>query len=438
MSTLPVAKTETKPLATVGSIQLDKIGADELEVIKKQFFPQNASIADMEYCFAVANNLGLNPLTKEIQFVGRRAKIKEGNMEKWVEKVEPMLGRDGYLAIAHRTDSFAGIETTSAIKEAPKLEANGEWSTVKTLVATSKVYKKGVERPFIVEVAYNEYVQTNSEGKPTKFWSSMPDTMLKKVAESQALRKAFNINGVTSAEETGVGTFDETGKLIIDAESQTVLPEGSLGKPSAPAVEVVAAEVVTPVEAADAELTGAGVAEEAAAAHTVEQPAEPAAAEQEAQTEQAMTVETVVDPVITPNQCEELNRKITEYGVDYQKFLDFMEVKHLADITQSTFGHANAALESKRRQNEAAAQKASQQQEAGQSSLFGATEQQSAPMDMNQVVNTLMAKNLNPQTDETNGVVIVKLAYGDGHNKDLLKSMGFKYDAPNKTWKWTK
>jgi len=419
MSTLPAVKTETKPLATVGGIQLDKIGADELEVIKKQFFPQNASIADMEYCFAVANSLGLNPLTKEIQFVGRRAKIKEGNMEKWVEKVEPMLGRDGYLAIAHRTDGFAGIETTSCIKDAPKLEANGEWSTVKTLVATSKVYKKGVDRPFIVEVAYNEYVQTTSEGKPTKFWSSMPDTMLKKVAESQALRKAFNINGVVSAEEAGVGTFDETGKLIIDAESQTALPEGSLGKPSAPAAQTVVAAEPAEVQPVT-ELTGAEVNEEV-------------------QTEEPSMADPVIDTAITPSQCAELSEKITAYGVDYEKFLGFMEVKSLADITQGNFGKANTALESKRRQNEAAAQKATQES-AGQSSLFGseAAEPAATPSGMNEVINSLMAKKLNPQIDEANGVIIVKLSYGDSENKEVLKGLGFKYDAPNKTWKWTK
>ena len=430
MNNLPATKQ-----GTPGTFSLSTVSADELEVIKKQFFPQNASMADMEYCFAVANNLGLNPLTKEIQFVGRRAKVKEGNMERWVEKVEPMLGRDGYLSIAHRTNSFAGIETTSTIKEAPKLEANGEWTTVKTLVATSKVYKQGVERPFVTEVAYNEYVQTNSEGKPTKFWSSMPDTMLKKVAESQALRKAFNINGVVSAEETGVGTFDEAGKLMVDTESPAALIEDALGKPDAPAVKVETVEVATHRGTTDAELAGAGVVAESADTRNEGQPAEPVATGREAQAEQTAAAEPVVDPVITPNQCEELNRKITEYGVDYLKFLDFMEVKHLADITQSDFGRANAALESKRRQNEAAAQKASQQQE-GQTSLFGGSDQPTAPKDMNQVISALSAKNLNPQTDEVNGVVIVKLAYGDGHNKDFLKGLGFKYEPQAKSWYW--
>jgi len=220
--------TTGKPTAA-GIMSLSTVSTEEMEIIKKQFFPQNATQTEMEYCFAVANNLGLNPLTKEVQFVGRRAKVKEGNIEKWVEKIEPMVGRDGYLAIAHRTKDFAGIETTSAVKDAPKLDASGEWKTIKTLVATCKVFKKGIAMPFVVEVAYNEYVQINSEGKPTKFWSTMPDTMLKKVAESQALRKAFNINGVSSAEEMGVGYIDETGKLVVDTESAAAPTRDNLG-----------------------------------------------------------------------------------------------------------------------------------------------------------------------------------------------------------------
>ena len=55
--------------------------------------------------------------------------------------------------------------------------------------------------PFIVEVAYSEYVQTTSRGDITKFWKEKPKTMIKKVAESQALRKAFDITGLYSKDE---------------------------------------------------------------------------------------------------------------------------------------------------------------------------------------------------------------------------------------------
>ncbi len=71
----------------------------------------------------------------------------------------------------------------------------------KDLVAKAIVYRNDTQKPFITEVAYSEYVQKTKEGNPTKFWADKPDTMIKKVAEAQALRKAFNINGIRSIDE---------------------------------------------------------------------------------------------------------------------------------------------------------------------------------------------------------------------------------------------
>ena len=121
------------------------------------------------------------------------------------------------MAIAHRTGAFGGIETISTIKEVP-IRENGQWKMKKDLVGICKVWRTDSEMPFIVEVAYGEYVQTKKDGEPTKFWSSKPDTMIKKVAESQALRKAFNISGLYSPEEVGVG-IDDRGNVTIDVET---------------------------------------------------------------------------------------------------------------------------------------------------------------------------------------------------------------------------
>jgi len=173
---------------------------EQLAVIESQFFPSGTSKAEQAYCFSVARELCLNPITKEIFFVKRRQQIGEV----WVAKVEPMVGRDGFLSIAHRTSQFDGIETSAAIRDVPILE-NGQWQMKQQLVAECSVWRKDSSKPFTVQVAYNEYCQKTAEGKPTKFWAEKPETMLKKVAESQALRKAFNIHGVYSPEELGAG-----------------------------------------------------------------------------------------------------------------------------------------------------------------------------------------------------------------------------------------
>ena len=47
----------------------------QMEIIKKQFFPQVANKTDVEYCVGVAKSLGLNPITKEIYFVERKSNV---------------------------------------------------------------------------------------------------------------------------------------------------------------------------------------------------------------------------------------------------------------------------------------------------------------------------------------------------------------------------
>jgi len=169
---------------------------EEKKVIMQQFFPQGTTNEQMQFCMNVAKELGLNPITKEIWFIERKSKVNN----QWTTKIEPMVGRDSYLKIAHRSGSFNGMETTSQVESVAKLE-NGEWVDKKDLTATCKVYVKGMDEPFVAIVNYSEYVQKKSNGEVTKFWNEKPHTMLKKVAESQALRKAFNISGAYAEEE---------------------------------------------------------------------------------------------------------------------------------------------------------------------------------------------------------------------------------------------
>ncbi|MBJ6799749.1 phage recombination protein Bet [Geomonas propionica] len=204
----------------VTKIDFDK---DQLAVIEAQFFPAGASKAEQQYCFAVARELGLNPILKEVQFVPRRQKVGD----RWVNKVEPMVGRDGFLSIAHKSNQIAGIETTACIKEVPQLE-HGSWVVKPQLVAECTVWRKDSSKPFTAQVAYNEYVQKTSDGTPTKFWAEKPETMLKKVAESQALRKAFNIHGVYCPEEVGAGYETASGEILaqeVEAEFVRVEPD---------------------------------------------------------------------------------------------------------------------------------------------------------------------------------------------------------------------
>jgi len=169
---------------------------NEKRVIKNQFFPQTATTEEIRFCMAIANQFGLNPLLNQIFFVPRKSKVNG----QWIEKVSPLVGRDGFLTIAHKSGKFAGIETTTTIKKVPVF-SNGEWNEERDLVGICKVYRTDTERPFIVEVSFKEYAQKTFQGDLTKFWKEKPITQIKKVAESQCLRKAFNVSGIYAEEE---------------------------------------------------------------------------------------------------------------------------------------------------------------------------------------------------------------------------------------------
>lgn len=167
-----------------------------------------------------------------------------------------------------------------------------------------------------------------------------------------------------------------------------------------------------------------------------------AAPEATAGSRQASTGEPTVVPVITPQQCEEIIRRIEEIGVNEQQFLAFLEVKHIADIPQSSYGTALAALENKRRQNEQNLAKKQQQaegplqQEGDQSDLFTApAADTAAPATTNEILAALAAKNISAQIDDE-GTIHVKISFNDGANKEFVKGLGFRWDAQNKTWYW--
>jgi len=206
-----------KEITTTEQKGLISFSNEDMNIIKTQFFPQNATQSDIDYCMGVAKSLGLNPITKEIWFIERKAQVNG----QWVSKIEPMAGRDSYIKVAHRSGDFGGIESVSELKEVPTL-INGNWETKKDLIATAKVYKRGIDKPFIAEVNYNEYVQRTKDGKPTKFWNEKPHTMLKKVAESQALRKAFNITGIYDEAETRDDSDIQDGEIVLDEQSQVI------------------------------------------------------------------------------------------------------------------------------------------------------------------------------------------------------------------------
>jgi phage recombination protein Bet len=134
--------------------------------------------------FYTAQALGLNPLLNEICAIP------------YAGKLSIQVMRDGFLTIAHRSGKFTGIE--SGVK--------GEGIN---LVGWAKVYHADFEQPVYQEADLKEYENPNNA-----LWKTKPKTMIKKVAESMALRKAFNVSGVYAPEEMESEIAKETNKPI--------------------------------------------------------------------------------------------------------------------------------------------------------------------------------------------------------------------------------
>jgi phage recombination protein Bet len=100
-------------------------------------------------------------------------------------------GLNGYIAIAHRSGMFDGMESGTE-------EIDGE------LVGWAKVYRKDMSHPITSRVYFSEYEQKTKSGNPT-LWQTKPRVMIEKVAKVQALRMAFVISGLYSPEEIDTG-----------------------------------------------------------------------------------------------------------------------------------------------------------------------------------------------------------------------------------------
>ena len=129
----------------------------------------------------MAKTYGLDPLLKQIWAVKRN-------------ESQPALifaGRDGMLAIAHRSGVFDGMQ--SGVKY------EGEGKDKKPVSAWCEVWRKDMSHSFKTEVPFSEYNTGFS------VWKTNPSAMILKVAEAVCLRKAFSVSGLYAPEEIDMG-----------------------------------------------------------------------------------------------------------------------------------------------------------------------------------------------------------------------------------------
>lgn len=156
----------------------------QVDLIKRQIAPK-ATDDELKLFLYQAARTGLDPLTRQIYCIHRYDK-NHGS------KMSIQTSIDGFRVVAERSGDYGGQD------EPEFLEDNGKITSCKI-----RVYKfRGNQRyQASVGVAYwDEYVPAAGQDY---MWKKMPHTMLAKVAEALALRKAFpqDLSGLYTTEE---------------------------------------------------------------------------------------------------------------------------------------------------------------------------------------------------------------------------------------------
>jgi phage recombination protein Bet len=180
-------------------MELQTINYDDKQIVKtmQETVARGTTPAEfalfVQYCKAT----GLNPFKKEIWCI----KANQG--------LQIMTGINGFWTIANSSKDFDGAEVGL-------INAQGEW--VKTVPDNSfigawcRVYRKDRRIPMEGEALLADYA------KGFGLWKTAPRIMIKKVAESIALRKAFpqELNGLYTREEMP-GEYEPASETLIPA-----------------------------------------------------------------------------------------------------------------------------------------------------------------------------------------------------------------------------
>lgn len=141
----------------------------------------------------------LNPWLKEAYC------IKYGS-----EPATMVVGKDAFMKRAEANATYDGIESgVIVIDDDGSLQyRNGSFYLPgDTIVGGyAEVWRKDKSHSYRVEVSFDEYAARKKDGSLNSQWSKKPATMIRKVAQVQALREAFpnSLSGIYTAEEQGL------------------------------------------------------------------------------------------------------------------------------------------------------------------------------------------------------------------------------------------
>ena len=167
----------------------------------KNYIAPEATDQEVLYFIELCKAQKLNPFVRDAYLV------KYGS-----QPAQIIVGKDVFLKKAGENPNFNGLKAGIVVvdKNGDVKEREGSLKVPgdELIGGWCEVYLKNREYPTKCLVSLDEYIQKKKDGTVNSMWSSKPCTMIRKVAQSQALREAFpnELRGLYEKEEMGIDT----------------------------------------------------------------------------------------------------------------------------------------------------------------------------------------------------------------------------------------